>query len=135
MTNEEAKKKLGAKLVCLNNEMSGLNYDCNMNLCNNCSLNYEQGNIGDIIDALYLAIKALEVTEQVNTSHNGVQMFPKGVFKAIYEDNDDCISRKDALKAIEEAKQGWEGSERYAIDECHTRIAELPPITREESEG
>lgn len=46
---------------------------------------------------------------------------------------DDCISRTEALKAIEKEKQGWEGVIRYAInyaiDECHSRIAELPPVT------
>ena len=42
---------------------------------------------------------------------------------------DDCISRAEALKVIEKEKQGWEGSERYAIDECHTRIKELPSVT------
>lgn len=93
MTNEEAKKKLEAKLVCFNNDISGINYGCNMQLCDGCSLNYEQGNMGEQKDALYLAIKALEVTEQVNTSHNGVQMLPKGTFKAIY-DNGSLISTK-----------------------------------------
>ena len=42
---------------------------------------------------------------------------------------DDCVSREDALNVIEKEKQGWVGSERYAIDECHTRIAELPSVT------
>lgn len=72
MTNEEAKKMLEAKLVCFNNQTSGVNYDCNMQLCDDCLLNYEQGNTGEQKDALYLAIKALEATEQVNTAHNGV---------------------------------------------------------------
>ena len=44
--------------------------------------------------------------------------------------SDDCISRAEALKEIENEKQGWElGETRYAIDECHTRIAELPSVT------
>lgn len=42
---------------------------------------------------------------------------------------EDCISRAEALKAIEKEKQGWEGAERYAIDECHTRIADLSFVT------
>ena len=41
------------------------------------------------VEALALAIKALEATEQVHTSHSGVQMFPKGVFEAIYKDNEE----------------------------------------------
>lgn len=48
----------------------------------------KQGNSSDDIEAFDLAIKALEVTEQVNSSHNGVQMFPKGAFKSIYNDKE-----------------------------------------------
>ena len=43
---------------------------------------------GQYVEALNLAIKALEVTEQVNSSHNGVQMFPKGAFKSIYNESE-----------------------------------------------
>ena len=60
MTPQEAKKMLKAKLECLKNETSGINYDCNMRLCDGCSLNYEQGNMGEQKEALEMAIKALE---------------------------------------------------------------------------
>lgn len=60
MTNEEAKKMLKAKLECLKNETSGINHDCNMRLCDGCSLNYEQGNMGEQKEALDMAIQALE---------------------------------------------------------------------------
>lgn len=60
MTNEEAKKMLKAKLECFKNETSGINHDCNMRLCDGCSLNYEQGNMGEQKEALDMAIKALE---------------------------------------------------------------------------
>ena len=60
MTNEEAKKMLKAKLECFENKISGINYDCNMRLCDGCSLNYEQGNMGEQEEALQMAVKALE---------------------------------------------------------------------------
>ena len=60
MTNEKAKKMLKAKLECLKRETSGINHDCNMRLCDGCSLNYEQGNMGEQKEALQMAIKALE---------------------------------------------------------------------------
>ena len=41
---------------------------------------------------------------------------------------EDCISRADALKAIEEQKQGFYGVERYAIDECHSAVMKLPSV-------
>lgn len=62
----------------------------------------------------------------------------KALYKAIElveaQPCEDCISRAETLKAIEKEKQGWEGSERYAIDECHSRIAELPSVTPKASE-
>lgn len=68
MTNEEAKKMLKAKLECLKNETSGINHDCNMRLCDGCSLNYEQGNMGEQKEALDMAIKALEQTSWIPVS-------------------------------------------------------------------
>ena len=78
MTNEEAKKMLKAKLECLKNETSGINYDCNMRLCDGCSLNYEQGNMGEQKEALAMAIRALE--QQPKTGHwiTDVYMFGRG---------------------------------------------------------
>lgn len=68
MTPQEAKKMLKAKLECLKNETSGINYDCNMRLCDGCSLNYEQGNMGEQKEALDHAIKALEQTKWIPVS-------------------------------------------------------------------
>jgi hypothetical protein len=68
MTPEEAKKMLKAKLECLKNETSGINHDCNMRLCDGCSLNYEQGNMGEQEEALDMAIKALEQTGWIPVS-------------------------------------------------------------------
>lgn len=68
MTNEEAKKMLEAKLKCLIAETSGTNHDCNMQLCDGCSLNYEQGNMGEQKQALDMAIKALEPTSWIPVS-------------------------------------------------------------------
>jgi hypothetical protein len=84
MTNEEAKKMLKAKLECFKNEISGINHDCNMRLCDGCSLNYEQGNMGEQKEALDMAIKALE-----------------------QQPCEDCISREDAKNLF------WDGTEGY----------------------
>lgn len=105
MTNEEAKKMLKAKLECLKNETSGINYGCNMRLCEGCSLNYEQGNIGEQKEALDLAIKALE-----------------------QQPSEDAISRAEALKAIEEEKQDWGNTGVEAIDGCLEAVGNLPSV-------
>lgn len=60
MTNEQAKKMLKAKLECLKRETSGTDFDCNRCNCDECSLNYEQGNMGEQKEALDIGIKALE---------------------------------------------------------------------------
>lgn len=60
MTNEQAKKMLKAKLECLKRETSGTDFYCNNSNCDECSLYYEQGNMGEQKEALDMAIKALE---------------------------------------------------------------------------
>ena len=60
MTNEQAKKMLKSKLECLKRETSGTDFDCNNSNCDECSLCYEQGNMGEQKEALDMAIKALE---------------------------------------------------------------------------
>ena len=60
MTNEQAKKMLKAKLECLKRDTSGTDFDCNNRNCDDCSLCYEQGNMGEQKEALDMAIKALE---------------------------------------------------------------------------
>lgn len=62
MTNEEAKNILVAKLICLTRETSGTDVECNSHNCENCGLNYDQGNMGEQKEALDMAIKALEQT-------------------------------------------------------------------------
>ena len=60
MTNEQAKNMIKAKLECLKRETSGTDFDCNNSNCDECSLCYEQGNMGEQKEALDMAIKALE---------------------------------------------------------------------------
>ena len=60
MTNEQATNMLKAKLECLKRETSGTDFDCNNSNCDECSLCYEQGNMGEQKEALDIAIKALE---------------------------------------------------------------------------
>ena len=65
MTLDEATNMLKATLECLKRETSGNFFDCNRCNCDECSLNYEQGNMGEQKEALDLAIKALEQTSWI----------------------------------------------------------------------
>ena len=68
MTNEQAVNMLNAKLECLKRETSGTDFDCNNRNCFDCSLCYEQGNMGEQKEALDMAIKALEQTTWIPVS-------------------------------------------------------------------
>lgn len=63
MTREEAIKMAKADLKCMERDTSGQDEMCNSHKCDECSLNYERGNIGEQKEWLRLAIKALEQQE------------------------------------------------------------------------
>ena len=60
MTREEAIKMAKADLKCIERDTSGQDEMCNSHKCDECSLNYERGNMGEQKEWLRLAIKALE---------------------------------------------------------------------------
>ena len=58
MTREKATNMLKAKLECLKRQTGATDSDCD--ICDNCSLRYEQGTIGEQKLALAMAIMELE---------------------------------------------------------------------------
>lgn len=122
MTREEAKKMAMARLECMERETSGIQEMCN-NKCDECSLNYEQGNMGEQKEWLRMAIKALEPCE-------------------------DCISRDSAIKAMDYDIKSFEfksGVSRYMDDIAKllntiyeiqvNNIKSLPPVTPQQRTG
>ena len=63
MTREEAAKILVAKYECMKREISCTDLDCIYRACAECDLCYKQGTSGEQIEALEMAIKALEYPE------------------------------------------------------------------------
>lgn len=63
MTRKEAIKMIKAKLECMTRDVSGIDEDCNMHRCDECGLNYDQGNMGEQIEWLKMSIQALEDLE------------------------------------------------------------------------
>lgn len=61
MTNQEAIIMAKAKLKCIENETSGRGELCSRE-CNDCELNYAQGNMGEQQEWLKKAISAMEIT-------------------------------------------------------------------------
>ena len=60
MTESEAIEKLRAYHKCQILQVKGIYEDCNEKLCNNCDLCYAQGNTGEHIKSIEIAIQALE---------------------------------------------------------------------------
>ena len=60
MTNQGAIEMLTAKAECIRREASGTDIDCNLRNCDECDLCYKQGTMGDQMEALRVAISALE---------------------------------------------------------------------------
>lgn len=60
MSKEEAIRMIKAKLECMTRDVSGKDGDCINHRCEECPLNYEQGNMGEQKEWLRMSIEALE---------------------------------------------------------------------------
>lgn len=60
LTNKQAIEMMKAKLECMTRSVSGSDQVCNSRGCDNCYLNYSQGNMGEQKEWLRMGIKALE---------------------------------------------------------------------------
>ena len=76
MTNSEAIEKLKAYLKCQRLQVKGIYEDCNEKLCDNCDLCYAQGNNGERIKSIELAIKALEKQEKIKDLLDSCTAYP-----------------------------------------------------------
>lgn len=104
MTNEQAKKMLKAKLECLKRETSGTDFDCNNSNCDECSLCYEQGNMGEQKEALDMAIKALE-QEPCEDTISRQAAIDATWFEPSYTDPLNVLTEvRDRLKALQSAQ-------------------------------
>lgn len=70
MTEREAVEKLKAYLKCQSLQVKGIYEDCNNKKCDNCDLCYMQGTTGEHLEAIEMAIQALEkqIAEKVKNS-------------------------------------------------------------------
>ena len=81
MTENEAMKKLLAYHKCQSLQVKGIYEDCNEDLCDNCDLCYAQGNAGEHIESIDIAINALE--KQIAKKPRKTDSY-RGVLKRVY---------------------------------------------------
>ena len=60
MKESEAREKLLAYLECQEREVKGIYEDCINDMCDDCALCYAQGNTGEHIESVKVAIQALK---------------------------------------------------------------------------
>ena len=71
MTNAEAIKMAKADLKCMERDTSGQDEMCNSHKCDECSLNYERGNMGEQKEWLRMAIQSLEQINKITDLLDG----------------------------------------------------------------
>jgi hypothetical protein len=122
MTPEEAIKILEAKSKCMKREVSGTDLDCNFRNCDECDLCYKQGTTGDQMEALRVAISALQAQDVPDTNVG------------------DMISRQAAIALADNLKDNLPDDERVAdavmvhnegILEYQTALSMLPSTQTE----
>ena len=94
MTENEAIEKLRAYHKCQRLQVKGIYEDCNEKLCDNCDLCYAQGNTGEHIESVKVAIKALEKQEKIK------EVFTHYDFYGCEFNVNDYISALSEIKAI-----------------------------------
>ena len=85
MTESEAKEKLRAYHKCQRLQVKGIYEDCNENLCDNCDLCYAQGNTGEHIESVKVAIQALEKQEKIKDLLDSCTAYPDDMCDCLVE--------------------------------------------------
>jgi hypothetical protein len=65
MTIENCTKILIAKEKCMERETSGIDAECNLHNCDDCSLCYEQGTMGEQKEALKFAVETMRKYQKI----------------------------------------------------------------------
>lgn len=69
MTIEDCTKMLIAKEKCMERDTSGIDTECNLHNCDDCSLCYEQGTMGEQKEALKFAVDTMRKYQQLQADY------------------------------------------------------------------
>lgn len=70
MSIDNCTKMLIAKEKCMERETSGTDTDCNFHNCDECSLCYEQGTMGEQKEALKFALNIMRKYEKIEQAYS-----------------------------------------------------------------
>ena len=102
MTESEAIEKLRAYHKCQRLQVKGIYEDCNENLCDNCDLCYAQGNTGEHIKSIEIAIQALEKQQKIKEVFEKWKSDTSGIYGADDKTTHLISSLKKILRSDEE---------------------------------
>lgn len=105
MDRLEAIGMLKAKLECITRETSGIDLKCNRSDCDDCHLNYDQGNMGQHKIYLKMAIEALEDIYGISNALDKIT-YHEG---CTYGFDDDV---KNAMKWLEREDERFRGDDK-----------------------
>ena len=79
MTIEDCTKMLIAKEKCMERETSGIDTDCNSHNCDECSLCYEQGTMGEQKEVLKFAVDTMRKYQKIEQIVSDFRKYQKGI--------------------------------------------------------
>jgi len=142
MTPEETIKILTAKAECMRRETSGIDIDCNYRNCDECDLCYKQGTTGDQMEALRVAISALQ-EQDVHDTNVGDMVSRQKAIDAFYKHPNinwttlDVLTKINALPSAQQEPCGDEVSRRILLNDLKELITawEEYPVMTEQIKG
>ena len=108
MTIDDCIKMLIAKEKCMKRETSGIDTDCNLHNCDNCSLCYEQGTMSEQEEALKFAVETMRKYQQLQADYENRL---KADLKAILV---------ELQLQMEEYEPKWVENDEQAVASCRT---------------
>ena len=152
MTNEQAKKMLKAQLECLKRETTGTDFDCNNRNCDDCSLCYEQGNIGEQKETLDMAIQALEQEPCEDAIGRSETIEYLNTNMGWYNEDGEMVDNDEKLKAITDLINGvpsvtpvpkkchnenhdYAECDQFVCSNCGIELQDWHRVERDEDDG
>ena len=130
ITPEETIKILTAKAECMRRETSGIDIDCNYRNCDECDLCYKQGTTGDQMEALRVAISALQAQDVPDTNVGDMVSRQKAIDAIVNCTN--CGDEKTLRAYVQKHNldNGWIGGILEAINAIEDLPSAQPEIVR-----